>query len=184
MKLSDLVLTVANLSRCLARKVLPLAIGLGVLQLAARAETITGTFRYGDFDPVTGSVQLRPIQFCSVEVFSFRPRVFGIWGWAKDADTVTDANGRISVSRNFQISGVIYSVRVYAQNYGVAVWPNIFLATGPFSEEPGKPDGTAFNRTVFNPGDTVDFSYDFTDPFSPQHWNIADAVRRGWDYRK
>ncbi len=149
---------------------------------ATWAETITGAFRYADFNPVTGGTQLRPIQFCKVEVHSFRPRIGPIWTWAKDLDTTTDGNGRINVSLPFQTRGVVYAVRVFAQNYGVAVWPNQFAATGPFSEEPGKPDGAAFNPTVSSSADVVDFSYDFQDSFTPQHWNIADAVRRGWDY--
>lgn len=159
-----------------------MVIGLGLGPFPARAETITGTFRYADFNPVTGTSFPRPIQFCKVEVHSFRPRFLGIWGWAKDLDTATDAGGRISVPMNFQVPGVIYGVRVFAQNYGAAVWPNQFAATGPFWEEPGKPDGAAFNRTANTAGDVLDFSYDFQDGFTPQHWNIADAVRRAWDY--
>ena len=28
----------------------------------------------------------------------------------------------------------------------------------------------------------MDFSYDFTDDFTPQHWSLADAVRHGFDF--
>ena len=53
----------------------------------ARAETITGTFRYADLNPADGTVVLRPIQFCAVEIWGFRPRFAGIWGWAKARPT-------------------------------------------------------------------------------------------------
>jgi hypothetical protein len=148
----------------------------------AWAETITGTFRYADFNPANNTTQLRPIQFCKVEVWGFRPRFLGIWGWAKDADTTTDANGAINVSINFDRAGVVYGVRVTAQNYGAVVWPNQFAALDPFWQEPGFPDGAAFQRIVNAPGDVVNFSYDFTDSFTPQHWSLADAVRQGFDY--
>lgn len=163
-------------------KPLLLAIGWLAYGGAARAETITGTFRYADFDPADSTTLLRPIQFCKVEVWGFRPRFLGIWGWAKDADTTTDANGVISVPINFDRAGVKYGVRVTAQNYGAVVWPNQFAALAPFWQEPGFPDGAAFQRTVNAPGDVVSFSYDFTDSFTPQHWSLADAVRRGFDY--
>lgn len=157
-------------------------LGAVLMTVPASAETVTGTFRYSDFNPADGSVQLRPIQFCRVEVWGFRPRFLGIWGWAKDADTATDGNGSISLPFSFQTAGVIYGVRITAENYAAVVWPNQFLATGPFWTEPGVPDGAAFQRTANSPGAVLDFSYDFTDDFTPQHWSLADAVRHGFDY--
>ena len=149
----------------------------------AGAETIAGTFRYADFNPADGTTVLRPIQFCSVEVWGHRPRPpFGFWGWGKDADATTDANGSISVPMTFQASGVTYGVKISAQNYAAIVWPNQPVSFSPFWQEPGEPDGAKFQRVVTGPGDVATFSYDFTDAWTPQHWSLADAVRRGFDY--
>jgi hypothetical protein len=148
----------------------------------AGAETITGTFRYADFNPADGTTVLRPIQFCAVEVWGFRPRFAGIWGWAKDADATTDANGSISVSIGFQAQGVTYGVKISAQNYAAIVWPNQPISFSPFWQEPGEPDGVKFQRVVNSPSDTATFSYDFTDAWTPQHWSLADAVRHGFDF--
>lgn len=147
---------------------------------AAKAETITGTFRYADFNPRDGSTTNRPIQFCKVEVHAFRRRgLIWIWGW--ELDTTTDANGSISVPMNFQEPGVQYALRVFAQNYAAVVVPNQLLASGPFYAQPGFP-GAPFILTVSLPTDVLDFSYDFTDAYAPQHWSLADAVRHGFDY--
>ena len=164
--------------------VTPLLLAIGWLACggAARAETITGTFRYADFDPADSTTLLRPIQFCKVEVNAFRPRPpFGIWTWGKELDTTTDANGSVSVTI-FQVPGAQYRLNLSAQNYGAVVWPNQFAALGPFWQEPGQPDGAPFVRTINLPTDVLNFSYDFTDEFTPQHWSLADAVRHGFDY--
>ena len=149
----------------------------------ARAERITGTFRYADFNPADGSIINRPIQFCKVEVHAFRPRPpFGFWAWGLDATTTTDANGSVSVPRTFQGAGVAYDLKVFAENNATIVLANNLLASGAFWQEPGFPDGAAINRYVNAPGDVLDFSYNFTDSFTPQHWSLADAVRHGFDY--
>src|SRR5689334_1739677 len=88
------------------------------------AETVTGRFQYSDFNPANGTSRLEPIRLCRVEVWGFRPRALGIWTWGKDADTRTDINGRISVPFLFQTVGVIYGVRITAENYAAVVWPN------------------------------------------------------------
>src|SRR5882672_475788 len=148
-----------------------------------RAETITGTFRYSDLNPADGTIVLRPIQFCAVEVSAYRPRPpFGIWTWGKELDTTTDANGSISVPIAFQVPGVTYGVNVSAQNYAAIVWPNQPVSLSPFWQQPGQPDGTSFQRAVIGAGDILNFSYDFTDSWTPQHWSLADAVRHGFDY--
>jgi hypothetical protein len=149
----------------------------------ARAETVTGTFRYADFNPADGTTVLRPIQFCAVEVWGHRPRPpFGFWGWGKDADATTDANGSISVPMTFQAAGVTYGVKISAQNYAAIVWPNQPVSFSPFWQEPGEPDGAKFQRVVNGPADVANFNYDFTDAWTPQHWSLADAVRHGFDY--
>lgn len=147
------------------------------------AETVTGRFQYLDFDPAAGTSRLEPIRFCRVEVWSHRPRPpFGIWTWGNDAGTNTDGNGRISVPFNFQTAGVTYGVRITAENYAAIVWPNSTLPTSQFYNEPGEPDGAKFQRVANNPGDVLDFSYDFTDTWTPQHWSMAEAMRHGFDF--
>ena len=149
----------------------------------ARAETIIGTFQYADFNPATPNVApiLRPIQFCKVQIDGYRQRGL-FWSWALEVTTTTDANGSISVPRTFQDVGVTYRMRVFAENNAASVVANQLLATGPFWQEPGFPDNNPIIRTVTFPGAVLNFSYDFTDWYTPQHWSMADAVRLGFDY--
>jgi hypothetical protein len=166
-----------------------LAVLVSVISLAAaaaRAETITGGFQYAD----TGG--LRPIAFAKVEIHRFAPR-FCIdipfvgrqctaWSWGLDATTTTDGNGSISVSMPFAASGVVYGVKIFATNYAAEVWPDDVLHTVPFHREPGEPDGAIINLTASSPTDVLDFSYNFTEPWSAQHYNLAETVRHGFDY--
>ena len=159
-----------------------LIIALSTL-LTGRAETIMGRFQYSDFDPVTGTSRLEPIRFCRVEVWGHRPRPpLGIWSWGVDANTATDGNGRLSVPFTFQTAGVTYGVKITAENYAAVVWPNSAIHTSPFVNEPGEPDGAKFFAVANNPGEVFDFSYNFTDTWTPQHWSMAEAVRHGFDF--
>lgn len=163
--------------------VLPSVCVLLLSNFPARAETITGRFQYMDSNPFAGSARLEPIRFCQVEIWSRRPRPpFGFWGWGNDANTVTDGNGRISVFFNFETIGVDYAVYVSAENYAARVFPNTAISTSRFTSQPGQPDGTPFIGTVMLPTDVLDFSYDFVDGYTPQHWSMAEAVRHGFDY--
>ena len=143
-------------------------------------ETIKGTFRFADANPTSGAVQLRPIAFANVEIWRFAPRS-GIWTWNLDATTTTDANGSFSQPMNFVANGVVYGVKAFATNYGATVWPNDALHTVPFHRQPGQP-GVIINQTVASSSDELDFSFDFADTDSSQHFNLADTVRRGFDY--
>ena len=145
----------------------------------ASAETVTGTFRYADRDAGTGAITMRPIVAAKVEIHRLRPR--GVF-WSHDATTTTDRSGRISLPMRFAEPGVKYAVKVFATNYAAVVWPNDFLHTVPFHREPGAPDGHAFQRTAARATDVLDFSYDFREEWSSQHYNIAETVRRGFDY--
>ncbi len=150
----------------------------------ATAETLTGRLRFRDHIPGTTPPvpsSLRPIQHCKVEVWVFRPRLFGVWDWGLDTTVTTDAAGDLNVAMPFRGSGVRYSLRIFAENYGAAVWP-VFVSTIPFWEEPGKPDGAAIIRTVAGAGDVLDFSYNFEHPDWARYWSLADAARRGFDY--
>ncbi len=151
--------------------------------LPAQAETVTGTFRYQDSDGI-----LRPIAHAKVEVWRFRPRTwtpFGwIWGWGTrpDATPATDGNGNLSVDMSFEGRGVVYGVRVFATNYAAVVWPNDAVHIFPFYNEPKWPDGSNLNLKAQSASDTLDFSYDFVDDWSTQHYNLAETVRLGFDY--
>jgi hypothetical protein len=138
--------------------------------------TVTGTFRYAD------TAGLRPIAYANVEVWRFANHGFGVWTWAKDATVVTDQSGMLSTSFEYGEPGIIYALRVTATNYAAVVWPNDAAHTVPFHEEPGEPTGSNIHRTATMAGQTLDFSFDFTDAWTPQHFNIAETVRRGYDF--
>lgn len=138
--------------------------------------TVTGTFRYAD----TGG--LRPIAFADVEVWRYANHGFGVWSWAKDRTVTTDENGRINTTFEYGEQGIVYAVRVTATNYAAVVWPNDAAHTVPFHQEPGEPDGANIHRTATLPNQTLSFSYDFTDGWTPQHFNLAETVRRGYDF--
>ena len=150
---------------------------------AASADVrVTGKFRYADRSE--GASTLRPIAHAEVEIWRYKPRsnLWGVWGWARDATTTTDANGAISVAMPYERSGIVYGVRVLATNYAAVVWPNDPVHAGPFYQEPGQPDGATKNPKAYANGAVLDFSYDFTDSWTPQHFNLAETVRRGYDF--
>jgi hypothetical protein len=147
---------------------------------AAAPVTVSGTFRYSDESTTPAS--LRPIARARVEIWRFAPHGSPVWTWHHDETTTTDENGSISVSMPFETSGIIYALRVTATNYAAVVWPNDVLHNVPFHQEPGEPDGAKIHRTANSPGETLDFSYDFKDAWTPQHFNLAETVRHGFDY--
>src|SRR4051794_23902001 len=143
---------------------------------------LTGTFRYADPDPATGSSQLRAIAHAEVEIWSFRPRVLGAWAWGKDSTATTDGNGVMSAELPLETSGSVYAVKVFASNYAASVWPNDAVHTVPFHQEPGQPDGVNLHRAAYSAGAVLDFSYRFRDNWTSQHYNLAETVRRGYDF--
>ena len=143
--------------------------------------TVTGTFRYSDTNPA-GAALMRPIAGVKVEVWRFAPHAGPVWTWAHDRSATTDANGRISVSFPFQEPGIIYALRITATNDAAVVWPNDAVHTVPFHQEPGQPDGAKIHRTANTAGATLDFSYDFTDGWTPQHFNLAEVLRHARAY--
>jgi hypothetical protein len=150
----------------------------------ARAETVRGTFRYLD----AGDGTLRPISFARVEVWRYRPRLFGIWGWDKDGTATTDASGNLNVWMPWAARGTVYALRVFSVNYAATVqptawaWPNTAPSPYPFYKEPGEPDGSPIHRTAYSSSDVLNFSYDYFENDSAFHYNIAEAIRRAADY--
>ena len=147
----------------------------------AQAITIAGTFRYADANPVSNNVSLQPIAFAKVEIWSFRPRTLGVWLWGLDATVSTDNKGSIAELMPFTTGGVVYAVRVFATNDAAVVWPNDALHTTPFYQEPGEPNAPIY-RTASSSSEVLDFSFDFTDAWVSQHYNLAETVRHGFEY--
>ncbi|NMR18934.1 hypothetical protein [Cellulomonas fimi] len=140
---------------------------------------VTGRFTYADTSGAP-TVQ-RPIAFAKVEVWRFAPRALGVWTWAPEATVTTDANGVVDTTLPFGQSGILYELRLFATNYAAVVHPNVLVPSAPFVVEPGEP-GPATQLTATAPGQTLDFSWDFTDAWAPQHFNLAETVRRGFDF--
>jgi len=143
---------------------------------------VSGTFRYRDSNPTGSGFTMRPIVGVKVEVWRFAPHIGSLWTWAHDRSTTTDDNGSISVSFPFQEPGIIYALRVTATNDAAVVWPHDAAHTVPFHQEPGEPDGANIHRTATSPGAALDFSYDFADSWSPQHFNLAEDLRHARAY--
>jgi hypothetical protein len=150
-----------------------LSVLVGVLLtigLSARAETVNGTFKYRDSDRT-----LRPIISTRVEIWRHAPRFLGIWAWGADAAVPTNSNGSISVNMPFVASGVTYQVRVYAADAG-AVVHQIQNLTADFYDVP------SISFVANSPSNVFDFSFNIVDPYSAQHYNMADTVLLGFNY--
>jgi hypothetical protein len=176
MKIDNLAVMIAKRRK---QRLICLSVLVGVLLtigLSARAETVTGTFRYLDSDGT-----LRPIISTRVEIWRHAPRLFGIWAWAGDAVVATNSNGSISVNMPFVTSGVTYQVRVYATNAG-AVVHQIQNLTADFYDVPTQANGANMSFVANSPSDAFDFSFNFVAPYSAQHYNMADTVLLGFNY--
>jgi Ig-like domain from next to BRCA1 gene len=157
-------------------------IGIGTMTVtAADAATVTGTFRYLDTtSPAcqTGSpsscLALQPIAFANVEVWHRGTLPWNFW--VPVASTATNALGQFSFS-DTRGDGT-YAVRVYASNYAAAA---LLGSNVTFYAEPGFP-GPAFNRSVTSPTQVVNFSFNFTDATASMFYNVAETVRRGFDF--
>jgi hypothetical protein len=170
MKIDNLAVMIAKRRK---QRLICLSVLVGVLLtigFSARAETVTGTFRYRDSDGT-----LRPIISTRVEIWRHAPRFLGIWAWGGDAIVATNSNGSISVNMPFVASGVTYQVRVYATNAG-AVVHQIQNFTADFYDVP------SISFVANSPSNVFDFSFNFVDPYSAQHYNLADTVLLGFNY--
>jgi hypothetical protein len=150
----------------------------GLTGALTTAETITGTFKYQD------SRGPRPVAEAKVEIRRFAPSFLLLWTWTTTT-TMTDANGVINVPFKFAVPGVVYEVKVFATNRGAVVLPNGVNMPGltpPFHQQPGEPDGAPMQLKAQNQYDVLDFSYTFSDSWTPQHFNIADTILLGFKY--
>ena len=168
----------SRISRRLFRAALALVIGL-VTARASAAATVTGTFNYRDTitptcSPGQACVPLQPIASTQVEIWHHGTMFWDVW--APVGQATTDATGRFSFS-DTRSSGT-YAVRVHAVNYAAKVGPG---GAAWFYAEPGNP-GPNIYRTVSWAGQVVDFSFNFVDGLPPLFFNVAETVRRGFDY--
>jgi hypothetical protein len=62
------------------------------------------------------------------------------------------------------------------------VWPNDVVHAEPFRQQPGEPNGAPIQFTATAAGQLMDFSYTFADGWTPQHFNVAETIRRGFDF--
>jgi hypothetical protein len=81
----------------------------------------------------------------------------------------------------FVASGVSYQIRVYAANAG-AVVHQIQNLTADFYDVPRQANGANMQFDANSPSDVFDFSFDFVDSYSAQHYNMADTVLLGFNY--
>ena len=125
----------------------------------------------------------RPIAFAEVEIHRCVPGFLGLCTWGKVLTTTTDSQGKLDAIVAFAKAGTTYGVKVFATNYAAVVWPDDELHIVPFHREPGEP-GPIINRTVSGPGQTVDFSFEFSQTWAARHYNLAETVRRGFDYAR
>jgi len=97
--------------------------------------------------------------------------------------TTTGANGAIHFTDPVCHIGN-YDVRIYSQNYAAVVIPkDQIINNGAFSTEPGRPSSLIV-RASSSCSDSLDFSFDFTDVYTSEHFNLAEAVRRAFDYAR
>jgi hypothetical protein len=172
-------------------KVSKMARWLGVVLLAVSAAlaleasgsgpTVTGTFSYEKvINGSTGATVTRPIAFAYVEVYSKGNGFFDSWVFA--GSTTTDATGAMRFTDPVCHNGGSYDVRIYSQNYAAIVIPkDQIVNTGAFSTEPGRP-GPPITRPFSSCSAVLDFSFDFGDQYTAEHFNLAEAIRRAFDY--
>lgn len=139
---------------------------LTLVGTTAHAETITGRFTFLD-----RSLDPKPIRRANVEVIRQNP---GTLHWTVVATPTTDDNGNINTSVPF-VANAKYSVRVYAENAAATVWKR--------DSHGEKFYGNAGERNAgASDSDTLNFDYDDPHLFDANHFNIADAILRGFDY--
>lgn len=133
----------------------------------AHADRVLGRFTYQDY----GDGQARPINDAKVEIWRYKPGLFGVWGWSMDKRLWTNFDGVIDTDVPSAGAGVVYALRVYAANAHITVWPHDTAHVGEswWNEPP--------QQTAPFSGATLDFTHHFTAWHAARNYNIA---RVGW----
>ena len=144
-----------------------LGIMAAVIAVAAPAEAVrlTGRFTYVDKDR-SGAVLHRPIAFATVDLLNNGGRLGQI---------TTNVNGAIDI--DVPAWGGWFAVNVYATNPAATV---ISGSGGPWAAQPG--ESAPIWRWSSTPSDVLDFSYLFVETVSVRNYNIAETIKRGFDY--
>jgi hypothetical protein len=143
------------------------AIVLPILAISApaAADRITGTFTFRDGDGMQ-----KPIRDATVEIWRRDP---GGINWYVVMTTSTSPTGVVDVMVPF-IPNAWHSLRVYAENRGAVVYKRDFHNEKFYA----KPGGIELPSV----SGTQDFSFASSNLFDSNHYNIADAVLRAFDY--
>lgn len=166
-----------------ALTIVPLGL-LILLPHVADAAVVRGRLTYAKIIDAAGSTEERPIAYAIVEIH-YREGWWDLWDHVETART--DANGFVvnwslaPKTNDGRCSGQ-YSLRVRAENYAAVVRPNVaFPSLTAFYAKPGHPV-VEIAPWATSCTSVLDFTWNFSDPFAAQHYNIAEAVRRGYDY--
>jgi hypothetical protein len=152
-------------------------IAMTIAARPADAADISGTFTYQKvINSTTGATVSRPVAFARVEVWYRDTGWFDVWSRI-DAFAMTDVNGSLRWS-DARCRGT-YALRVVAENSAATVRQMDTLST--FWAYPGRP-GPEILGTATSCASSLDFSFDFADPFTALHFNIAETVRLGAGY--
>jgi outer membrane protein assembly factor BamB len=160
-----------------------LAIGLAFAG-HARAETISGTFTFADTDPTgTFPTVQRPIAGARVEIWTCVPGFLGACTWGFDTPTKTNGAGSITTAL-IRPPGTLYALRVFATNDAAVVWRHSVptYPSVPFYAQPGVPSGSEIVLSASTPSSVLNFSFNWTDALTSEHFNIADAISLGRAY--
>jgi hypothetical protein len=159
----------------LARTLLVLAllvVAAAAAPSVAFAERVTATLTFAD-----GNGTKAPIRRATVEIWRYYGSIIGTWH--NDYTVTTDENGHFDVTVPTVGPRSVYGLRVYAIN-DAAVVRFQDRPTDAFYQQPGPAPGTQL--TAYDPSDVLDFTWNFTDPWTVNHFNIADALIDGHDY--
>jgi len=153
--------------------VIPMVLAIALLAgTSAHAERVEGRFTYQDY----GDGVARPINDVKVEIWRYKPGLFGIWGWSMDRRVWTNWNGEISVDMPWAARGTVYALRVYASNAYVTVWPHDTAHVGEswYNEPP--------QQKAWNSSDVLNFTFNFDAWHAARNFNIARTLWFAGEY--
>jgi hypothetical protein len=124
------------------------------------------------------SNQVRNIVDSRVEVWRYAPRPPAGWGWGKDRYGYTDDAGKFATRLPFGQPGIVYAVRVFAQNNAA------LCCVGDLEHVFAQPPSTNGQTEVKvqNAGTTVVWDHTFTDPVWNSAFNIVETIRHAKYY--